>query len=135
MDEDDFKALCDETLKKINKNLEDNKLKNNKELEILFDEHRKFNIILSKLALKRHKIFKEISTDILIKLKQDYIDKHGLETYIINEESVKKDMINTINKQCKMLVMWNEPEEMYIVTKRYSLHSVPYSRYKLNFNK
>ena len=57
---------------------------------------------------QKTKFFKEFSTNMLMELKRDYINEHGVEKYLIEEETIKKEMNEMIFKQQKMLLEWNE---------------------------
>jgi hypothetical protein len=56
---------------------------------------------------RRKEFRKEFFEKMLMELKRDYINTHGFEKYMIEEDTVKKEMFATIEKQLKMLLTWN----------------------------
>ena len=92
--------------------------KTRKELEDMLDDNTVeyksllcFIELVNKIWQQKTKIFKEFSTNMLTELKRDYINEHGVEKYLIEEETIKKEMNEMIFKQQKMLYVWNEWNE------------------------
>jgi hypothetical protein len=70
-------------------------------------QKRAFIFDLCKIRDEKTEFCKEYIEKMLMELKRDYINTHGLEKYMIEEDTVKKEMFETIEKQLKMLLTWD----------------------------
>ncbi len=62
----------------------------------------------TKFFKTKTEFFRDFEKNMFMELKRDYINEHGIEKYIIEEETIKKEMRKTIISQLKMLFVWNE---------------------------
>ena len=100
-----LKYCSTKTINELEDMLDDNtvvKYKNN---------HQYSTEVVHKLWEQKNKFFKDFEKNMLTELKRDYINEHGIEKYMIEEENIKKEMKGIIFKQQKMLFVWNEWNE------------------------
>ena len=64
--------------------------------------------LISILWSRKTKFFHEFFSIMFLELKKDYINKYGIEKYIIEEESIKKEIKDIINKKKEMLLRWDD---------------------------
>ena len=74
---------------------------------IMFERSYKQRII-SILWSRKTKFTKEFFSIMFSELKRDYINKYGVEKYIIEEESIKMEIIDIIKKKKEMLLRWDD---------------------------
>lgn len=72
------------------------------------NKQKEFHLLVKEHSIKKREIYREFGQYIKIALKKDYIDKYGIIDYIINEENIGEKINNITDKQCNMLIIWNE---------------------------
>lgn len=93
-----YKRLC------IEKNIKYNE-------ENHYKLYRKYNNYFIRRAMIINDIqkiyFNGFKETMIVELKRDYINKYGIEKYLIEQDNITSEFMNIIKKQTDMLIDWN----------------------------
>lgn len=70
------------------------------------EKQMKDSKLLNEKIEKEYNLYNDFKTTMLTELKRDYINKYGNEKYMIDEDSIIKDMMEIIDKKYHMLLIW-----------------------------
>lgn len=70
------------------------------------EKQMKDSKLLNEKIEKEYNLYNDFKTTMLAELKRDYINKYGNVNYMIDEDSIIKDMMEIIDKKYHMLLIW-----------------------------
>ena len=104
--ESDFSVFSKEMLVKMRYSNMSVKQKVSVTTKLWQEKRMKESKSLKEKREKEYRLYNEFKTTMWIELKRDYINKYGLENYMIEKECIDDNMLETINNKYQMLLMW-----------------------------